>query len=210
MENTVHQTIERKIKKQPGGKLLFLSDFRGLGSNPTIRKAISRLTKEKKINRVSQGIYVVPEIDPVLGELSPSLESIAEAVAKREHVKIKPAGPFALHKLGLTTQVPMKLVYITDGVRRKIKVGRAIIKFEATTRKKLALQGEISSLIVQALEELGTENIQPEIKQKIKELMQKEDRKKLMTDIKLAPARISEYLYSLLKEQYNDRIVKSK
>ena len=189
---------------------MFLSDFRGLGSNPTIRKAISRLTKEKKINRVSQGIYVVPEIDPVLGELSPSLESIAEAVAKREHVKIKPAGPFALHKLGLTTQVPMKLVYITDGVRRKIKVGRAIIKFEATTRKKLALQGEISSLIVQALEELGTENIQPEIKQKIKELMQKEDRKKLMTDIKLAPARISEYLYSLLKEQYNDRIVKSK
>ncbi|MBI4945253.1 MAG: hypothetical protein HY840_02495 [Bacteroidetes bacterium] len=199
--DVVHKEIERRLAKSRKGQLIFLSDFRDIGSQAAIKMALSRLSAEGKIKRIAHGIYLIPKSDPVLGEVYPSMEEIAEAVAKKEQVKIKPAGAYALHKLGLTTQVPMRLVYITDGTPRQIKIGKTTIKFKATTRKKLALEGEISSLIVQALEELGTKNIEPGTKQRIKELLLKEDQKKLMSDIKLAPVQISDYLYSLLKEQ---------
>lgn len=197
----IHKEIERKLAKARKGQLMFLASFRGIGSEAAIKMALSRLSKIGKVKRIAHGIYLVPKTDPVLGEIYPSMEEIAEAVAKKEHVKIKPAGAYALHKLGLTTQVPTRLVYLTDGAPRQIKIGKGIIKFKATTPKKLALEGEISSLVIQALEELGTENIEMSIKERIKELLHKEDQKKLMRDIKLAPTRISDYLYSLLKEQ---------
>jgi predicted transcriptional regulator of viral defense system len=198
--NIVQKEIENRLSKSRKGQLIFLSDFRDIGSQAAIKMTLSRLSKDGKIKRIAHGIYLIPKLDPVLGEIYPSMEEIAEAVAKKEHVKIKPAGAYALHKLGLTTQVPTKLVYITDGAPRLIKIGKTTIKFKATSRKKLALKGTISSLIVQALEELGTKNIELSTKQRIKELLLKEDKKKLMNDIKLAPVRISEYLYSLLKE----------
>ena len=198
--NIVQKDIERKLNKVKKGQLLFLADFRGFGSEAAIKMALSRLVKQEKVKRIAHGIYLVPKSDPVLGLIFPSMEQIAEAIAKRDHVKIKPAGAYALHKLGLTTQVPTRLVYLTNGAPREIKIGKTSIKFKATTSKKFALRGKLSSLIIQALEEINPANIDPEMKQRIKELLAKEDPKKLGYDIKLAPARISDFLYELLKE----------
>lgn len=208
MDTIVHKEIEKKLAKAKKGHLFFLSDFRGLGSEVAIRKTLSRLCKESKIKRIAHGIYLVPKTDPTLGELMPSMESIAETIAKKEHIRIKPVGAYALHKLGLTTQVPMKLVYLTDGSARIIKIGKNTIKFKPTTPKKLVMAGKLSSLIIQALDELGTENLEQNTIERIKELLMKEDRKKLMYDIKLAPANISDFLFSLLKNEKNDRMVK--
>lgn len=119
---------------------------------------------------------------------------------KKEHIKIKPVGSYALHKLGLTTQIPMKLVYFTDDPAKLIKIGKTTIKFKPTTPKKLSLEGKLSSLIIQALEELGTENLDSTTVKRIKELLKKEDPKKLMRDLKLTKASISKYLFSLLSE----------
>lgn len=201
MNITVHKQIEKKLVKIKKGQLLLLSDFREMGSDVAIRKAFSRLSKEGKIKRIARGIYLVPESDSVLGELMPSMESVAEFIAKKEHIRIKPVGSYALHKLGLTTQVPMKLVYFTDGPARLIKIGKTTIKFKPTTPKKLSLEGELSSLIIQALEELGTENLEPGTIKRIKELLKKEDPKKLMKDLKLAKATISKFLFALLNEK---------
>jgi hypothetical protein len=91
------------------------------------------------------------------------------------------------------------VVYITDGEPKQIHIGRTTIKFKPTTHKKLAMKGKISSLVIQALEELGTE-VEEKIKQKIKSLLQQEDPKLLMADIKLAPVKISDFLVTLMKE----------
>lgn len=199
--DSVIQQIENKLQKMKKGQVLLLSDFRGLGNEAAIRKALSRLSKADKIKRIAHGIYLVPEIDSVLGMIFPSLENIAETIAEKEHVKIKPTGAYALHKLGLTTQVPMKLVYLTNGSSKIIKIGKSTIKFKSTTPKKLATAGQLSSLIIQALEEIGTENIEFNEKQRIKELLLKEDIRKLMRDIKRAPAKISDFLFALLNEK---------
>lgn len=201
MSEIIHKEIEKKIRRSRKGQILFLSDFRGMGSDAAIRKSLSRLSKEKKIKRIAHGIYLLPIIDPVVGEVIPSMEKIAEAIAKKEHVRIKPVGSFALHKLGLSTQIPMKLVYLTDGPAKSIKIGRTIIKFKATTPKKFSLEGKLSSLLIQALEELGTEHLDETTRKRIKGLLKKEDQRILMKDIKLAPTNISEFIFSILKEE---------
>lgn len=201
MVKTVHKEIEKKIGKYRAGQIIFLSDFRGLGTDAGIRKVLSRLSEEGRIKRIAHGIYLVPEFDPVLGQLTPPIEKIAERIAAKDHVRIKPTGAYALHRLGLTTQVPMKLVYLTDGARRLIKIGKTTIKFKPTTPKKLSLKGELSSLIIYALEELGTERLDSDIQQKIIELLKKEDQKKLSYDLKLAPSRISDFLFRILKSK---------
>ena|SRR6218665_1297889 len=197
----VHREIEKRVSKRKRGYLFFLSDFRGLGSDAAIKMAFSRLTKENKVKRLAKGVYVIPKIDPVIGMVLPSMEEIAQFIARKSKVRIKPAGAYALHKLGLTTQVPTRLVYITDGAARQIKIGRAIIKFKPTSPKKLALEGEISSLVIQALDELGPDNIEESTKARIKLLLKKEDPGKLLKDMKLAPGKISDFLYMLLKEE---------
>lgn len=198
---SVTELIEKKLYKVKKGEVLLLSDFRGLGSEAAIRQALSRLSKRGKVKRIAHGIYLVPERDPILGEIYPSLENIAQTIAEKEHIKIKPIGAFALHKLGLTTQVPMKLVYLTNGPAKIIKIGKTTIRFKSTTPKKLATAGQLSSLIIQALEEIGPENIDINSKDRIKELLKKEDQRKIMKDLKRASSRISDFLFNLLNEK---------
>jgi predicted transcriptional regulator of viral defense system len=197
---TIHKEIERRLVKLKKGRLLFLSDFRDLGSGTAVKMAFSRLSKQGKVRRIAHGIYFMPQSDPIFGEIQPSMEEVAEAVARKEHIHIRPAGAFALNKLGLTTPMPIRLVFITDGSPKQIRIGKTTIKFKATTPRKLSYKGTISGLVIQAIDEIGTDGVDPEIRQKLIEQLKKEDPKILMGDMKLAPAKISDFLFSLLKE----------
>ncbi|MEI9945847.1 MAG: DUF6088 family protein [Chitinophagaceae bacterium] len=194
MRNSTHSFIASKISQSKKGTLIFPSDFRSLGTEPGIKTALARLEKEGMLKRLARGIYLVPDHDPLLGIKYPSLEEIAEAIAKRDHARIRPAGTYALHKLGLSTQVPMNLVYLTDGAPRKVKIGKGSIKFKATTAKKLSLKGKISSLVIQALEELGQKNVTSNIWEQIRPILKREDPVILAKDMKLAPAWINTQL----------------
>ena len=187
---------------------MFLSDFKGTGTDAAIRQSLSRLVRTGKIKRIAHGIYYLPKVDPVLGELRPSAEEIAQKIAVKERVRIQPSGAYALNKLGLSTQVPTKLVYLTDGPQRLITVGKMKIRFKATTAKKLSLKGDLSKLIILALDELDLQKIDKEREIKIRELLLKEDPKKLKHDLSLAPGRVHDYIVKLLKQKKDDRMVK--
>jgi hypothetical protein len=199
MEKT-HTHIKSLIFKKKKGELLFTSDFRGLGSDSAIKQALSRMVKSGEINRLAHGIYYVPKTDPQLGEMRPSADEVVRMIAVKEKIRVKPAGAFALHQLGLTTQVPTKRVYITDGHQRQFMIGKLQIKFKPTTPKRLMRKGKISSLVIQALEELGTSNIDPIIHNKMKELLKKEDPKLINHDLKLAPIKINNYIVNIMKD----------
>ncbi|MCK7538337.1 MAG: type IV toxin-antitoxin system AbiEi family antitoxin domain-containing protein [Marinilabiliales bacterium] len=126
-----------------------LSDF---GNAKTIGKALERLVKSGELHRVANGIYVRPEKDKVLGIVFPGIEEVAEAIRKRDKARIVPTGSYALYKLGLTTQVPMNVVYYTDSTARKIKIGKQTITFKRASARNLSAIGEISRLAIQALE----------------------------------------------------------
>jgi len=191
---SVHSAVEKQIKNKKPGAIIFPADFRGLGTEAAVKMTLVRLVKEGMLNKLGHGIYLLPKKDPLFGDLLPSPVEVAEAIAKKDKVRIKPAGAYALHKLGLTTQIPMKLVYLTDGPPRQITIGKTVLKFKATTPKKMAMKGKYSGLIIQAVEELGVENIDAETESKITELLRKESPKVLREDLRLAPAKVNDYL----------------
>jgi hypothetical protein len=154
-ESSLHTRLKTEIVRKEVGNILFPSDFLELGSSAAILMAFSRLEDEGVLKRLGKGIYVKPKVDPDIGPILPSLDMIAEAIADKEQVIIRPTGAYALNRLGLSTQVPTKVVFLTNGSRRHIKLGRGFISFKPTTPKKLAAKNELVFLAIQALIELG-------------------------------------------------------
>jgi hypothetical protein len=196
---SIEKQIERSIKSKPIGSLVLPDDYLSYGSSDAVRKALDRLQDKKVLVRVAQGIYVRPKISKLIGPLVPSAEEVAEAIAKRDKIRTVPTGSYALNALGLSTQVPMNIVLLTDGSPREIKVGKRKIKFKKTTPKNLMAKGKISRLVIQALKEIGNGKVNETEEKKILELLKKEDIKDLKHDIALAPVWIQKIMKRALE-----------
>jgi hypothetical protein len=196
---SIEDQVFKKIKDNKRGKIHFPASFSKLGSEDAIHQALKRLTGKGILLRIAHGIYLYPKTDPELGILYPPIDEIAKAIAKRDKARIIPTGAQALNLLGLSTQVPMKVVYLTDGAQRNISIGNQSIKFKKTSPRNLATKGEISGLVIQALREIGKGNASTDQLRKINELLQKEDPAMLKNDAGLAPAWISRIMLKALE-----------
>lgn len=194
-ESTENKVIER-FKKAKRGTVFFTDDFLRFGTAKNISKTLERLVDKNEITRVSRGIYTRPEINKQLGiTLSPSTETIARAIARRDRARIIPTGQYALNVLGLSTQIPMNAVYLTDGAARKITIGKRTILFKKTTPRNLAAIGEISGMVIQGLKALGKNELTEEETSQVVEILKKEKSERLRHDIRLAP----EWIRSIMK-----------
>ena len=135
MNESINSQIEAKVKRAKPGQIFLPSDFKDLGTSTAIRKALSRFVEQKVLVRMGQGIYATPIHDKVFGDVLPSMEEIAVTLAKKDHVKIMPTGQYALNKIGLSTQVPMKMVYLTNGTKKNISLGKSPMEFRPITPK---------------------------------------------------------------------------
>ena len=203
MQNTEVQILA-KIKKAKRGTLFFADSFVNFGNAKTVNKALERLVKSGEIDRVATGIYVRPKISKTVGKVFPTIEEIAQAIARRDKAKIVPTGSYSLNQLGLSTQVPMNVVYLTDGAARNVKVGKMLIKFKKTTPRNVSAVGEISRLVIQALRTLGQENATNEEVAHIQKLLTIEKQTRLEHDIRLAPAWIRDIMKPVLKQKVNE------
>ena len=201
MKESVNHIIEMKIRGFKPGQVFFPSDFKELGTSTATRKALSRLVESGQVERMGQGIYVIPKNDKVFGKVLPSMEQLAELLAKKEHVKIKPSGQYALNKVGLSAQVPMKLVFLTTGYSKKIQIGKNAIVFKSTTAKKLSMKGDITSLLFLGLEELDLQKLSPTQMGRIRELLKQESSENLKYNLRLAPTKVSDFVVKNLLNQ---------
>jgi hypothetical protein len=188
--DSVTQNIGYSIENFGRGKIFFADDFVSMGSAENIRQALGRFTKNEKIVRVANGIYCYPEVDDKLGlgVLMPSFDQIANAIAERSHARIVPTGDYALNVLGLSAQVPMNCVYLTDGSPRRIEIsgGRGII-FKKTAPKNLAFKNRLAMLITSALKSIGRDNVTTEQIAQIEQLLKKENKDAVLADLALMP-----------------------
>ena len=196
--DSVESKIESAVKSNKPGELLFPEDFSDFGSSEAVRKALQRLEEKSVLTRVAQGIYVMPKISELIGKILPSAEEVAQAIARRDRAKTVATGSYALNALGLSTQIPMKIVLLTDGSPREIKVGKRTIKFKKTTPKNLLAKGERSKLVIQALKEIGNGKITEEQELKIVDQLQQESKEDLQHDIRLAPVWIQKIMKKAL------------
>lgn len=188
---SIEQKILTSIAKCGRGKIVFPQDFVSYGTPNAIHKAFGRLVASEKLLRVAQGIYCYPKIDRVLGlgVLYPTFEEIATAIARRDKAKIVPTGVYALNKLGLSTQLPMNVVYLTDGSPRKVKLdGDRGIQFKHTANKNLAFQNDFAMLLTFALREIGENNLTTDQLTHVQELIKSVPFDTIKKDFVLIPA----------------------
>ncbi len=191
--------IENKIVKASRGEIFFISDFTKYGSEANVRQILSRLEKESIIERIAFGIYLKPKKDEVLGVIYPNLDEIARKIAKRDKARIVPTGSYALFLLGLTTQIPLNTVYLTDGSQRVVKIGNRSIKFKRTVPKTFAIKDDLLQLVVQSLKEIGQKNNTEEFLLKLQKSVIKISDKTIETELKYAPMWIQKEIKKLHK-----------
>lgn len=198
------QSIDDKIfntlKKCGRGTIFSSADFRALGEAKSVSKTISRMADSGAIIKVARGIFCYPKVDKVLGlgVLQPSIDDIAQYVAKRDKARIVPTGMYALNFLGLSQQIPLKVVYLTDGSPRHILVrGKNTINFVKTAPKNLAFTNKLAMLTTFALKELGESNLTQDQASKLKGLLAHESKDSIKKDFRLMPVWIQNTIIKL-------------
>ncbi|MDD3200476.1 MAG: DUF6088 family protein [Bacteroidales bacterium] len=197
---SIYNQIEDRIRRMDRGAILFPDDFTDIGSSEAVRIALMRLCKVGVVIRVAHGIYCYPKIDTqwVSGIIQPSIEDIANAVAKRDKVRIMPTGAYVLNILGLSTQVPANVVFVTDGSARRISIGKGKgILFKHTSEmRSFAFKSEMMMMLVAALREIGQENVTAEQIAILKKHLQTISHEDYYHDIQLAPVWVRKTLAS--------------
>ena len=200
MAVSVENKVKKAITNYKKGKIFFPSSFFKFGSSTAVRQALNRLEDDEFLLRLAHGIYLYPKRHPKFGILYPNIEEIAIAIAKRDKARIIPTGIHALNKLGLSTQVPMNVVYLTDGSSRSIKVNKGSVKFKKASPKLLSVKSDKIILVIQALKELGQKNLDSIVNERIKQILLTVDEDVMIHDIKLAPQWITEIIKELIEQ----------
>jgi hypothetical protein len=176
-----------RVRGKGRGWVFSPHDFAGMGSRAAVDLALHRLLLKGTIRRVIRGLYDYPRFSTLLNqELSPDMDQVAQALARKFGWRIQPSGAAAQNLLGLSTQVPARIVYLSDGPNRSYRVGKTALVFDHTALKEAGFKRPESGLIVQALKAFGQERVTPEISAKIRLWLDPTLRETILADTKTA------------------------
>ena len=196
--NSSYKAMYDIVEQAKEGAIFIPDDFTMCGTPDAVRSGLSRLCRNGNLCRFAKGIYYIPAYDKWDGTLrEPSLDAIALKIAQRDNARVIPTGAYALNKLGLSTQVPTNIIYITDGSARQMRFGegKSITFRHSNDLGNFAYQSQLMQLAVLAMREIGektiTENQKEIIKKMITEHVSEQD---FNHDIVLAPTWIKTIL----------------
>ncbi|MCX5823709.1 MAG: DUF6088 family protein [Deltaproteobacteria bacterium] len=190
---SIDSKILNKIYGSGRGSVFTPGRFLDLGSRDAVDKVLSRLAQKGTIRRLARGLYDYPEHHPVMGILAPSPDAIARTLAG-QGIRLQPSGAYAANRLGLSTQVPARIVYLTDGPSRTVRVGNQEIHLQRTTPRNMGPADRISGLVIQALRHLGQKHVDDAVIQTLQRKLSDQDKKRLIKDIAYAPAWVGKHL----------------
>jgi hypothetical protein len=195
------QTSEEKVLREISGKgpgwAFSQRDFARLASRGAIDTALHRLLAKGTIRRVMRGIYDHPRHSDLLDtDMSPDIDQVARALARKFGWRTQPSGPTALNLLGLSTQVPASHIFLSDGPDRSYAIDGTILTFKHTALKEAGFRHRESALIVQALKSLGPDRIKPRVVARIRQWLDPDLREKILADTVTA----SEWVYAAIRE----------
>ncbi len=196
--NSSYKAMYDIVEQATDGTIFIPDDFTACGTPDAVRSGLTRLCRNGKLYRFAKGIYYVPLYDKWDGTLrEPSLDAVALKIAQRDNVRVIPTGAYALNKLGLSTQVPANIIYITDGSARQIKFGegKSITFRHSNDLSNFAYHSQLMQLAVLAMREIGEKDITEAQKRTIKDIILKHvTEQDFIHDIVLAPTWIKTIL----------------
>jgi len=156
--------IYNRIKDMPGDSVFSAQDFLDIAEYNTVRQALLRLEKDGKIQKLMRGLYYHPAYSSLLEEYeAPSMNKTAEAIARKFNWNIVPTGDTALNILGLSTQVPAKWEYYTDGPYHSFKIGNLSLDFKHRNNREISGMSADTAMVIQALKSIGRDRITDEV-----------------------------------------------
>lgn len=196
MHKSVYDKLKRQVEKRGRGAVFVTREFLDLGSRASVDEALSRLAREGSVRRLGRGLYDYPRLHPTLGPVPADPDQIAGALARKTGGRLQSAGARAANALGLSTQVPARPVYLTDGRRRTVQVGGQTIELRHAEPRSLAGAGRIEGAVIQALRHLGPEHIDAATVERLRQTLNAREKAALRRETLSAPG----WLVSTLQE----------
>ncbi len=194
--------ILSKLYDRGRGWAFSKKDFAHFGNHKAIDKALSRLSGKGLIRRVIHGIYDYPKYSKLLEQdMSPDIDQIAHALARKFGWNIQISGNTALYVLGLSTQVPTRYLYYCDNRDRTYKIGKIELKFEKTALSDIGLKYLESELLVQAIKALGKKTLTEDEKQKIRDYFSSDKHARILKDTRYTTS----WVYEIIKSIFQDK-----
>ena len=191
--------IKNRIIEHGNGWCFTPMHFADLGSDASIRKALSQLQKQSFIRRLAQGLYDYPKKHDILGIIPPDLNEVAKAIAEKDEVQIQPAGAHAANLVGLSMQVPGRIIFLTEAASKKVKIGNQEIIFKKTTKKNMLSAGTREGLLIQALKNLGKNHIDQKARIQISKFLKGLTEEEIKKNMKFAPAWIRALVFEIME-----------
>lgn len=198
--HSIDSRIVKRIIGRKRGWCFTPMDFLDLGSRQAVDTALSRLAKSGRIRRLSRGLYDYPKSHKRIGLLSPPPESVIEALTRRDRVQLQPTGAYAANLLGLSDQVPMKVVYLTNGPSRRVRIGNQEIILKTMAPRFMATAGRPSGTVIQALRHLGKAHVTIENIERLRKAFTATEKQQILKDLGLAPAWMHRWLRTIAAE----------
>lgn len=198
MTKSVVASVKSRIIKHGRGWCFTPKHFLDLDSDTGVRSALSRLERDKFIRRLAQGLYDYPREHQSLGTLLPKADDIAKAIAEKNAIQVQPSGAYTANLIGLSEQVPGRIVFLTNGASKRIKIGNQAILFRTTTEKNMYPAGTKVGLVIQGLRNLGKNNIDNHVQAKVKKFLAGTSRNELIKYLKYAPQWIRELAFAVM------------
>lgn len=190
-QDSIARQIGRRIARQARiepGRVFTPFDFLDLASPQNVGMTLLRLARAGDLRRLGRGLYFVPQTHPLLGELLPTAEANAEAVARKDGATLQPTEAMAANLLRLSEQVPVRVVFLTDGPSKTLTVGGMTIQLKRRPKRMLGSAAAMSSLVFAALRSLGKAHVTKDRVSHLRETRKPTDRKRLLRDLPFAPA----------------------
>ena len=192
------QSIDKQILSRIIGRgrgcVFTPADFVDLASRNTVDKILSRSAKVGTIRQLARGLYDYPRSHPSLGLIPPSTDDIAKALKGRDAFRLQASGAHAANMLGLSDQVPVRSVFLTDGRGRKVQLGKRQIILKQTTPRQMATAGRISGTVIQALRWIGRRHVDDRMLAKLRRQLSETDKRKLLKDVRYAPTWVAKIM----------------
>ncbi len=186
----------KRVRASGRGSVFTPSDFLSVGGRAAVDQALSRLAKSGQLRRLARGLYDFPKMHPKLGPLSPAPDGVARALARETGSQIQIDGARAANALGLSTQVPAKSTYLTDGPSRRVVLGKRVVDVRHASPKHLIAPGSPAGTVVQALRHVGPTRA-AEVAQVAAHRLSASDKKILASTAVMAPAWMRPTLVSI-------------
>lgn len=182
--DALKNVILKRIRSGGRGAVFTPKDFLDLGSRYATDQVFSRLVRSGDIQRLSRGLYFYPGVNAKLGiPLTPDVDQIAQAVGRRTGSRMIPSGAAAANIFGLSTQVPAKIVYLSDGRSRRIRIGKKMeLEIRHVAPKELPPGSPTSAMVFQALRHLGQPAVDAHVVARLRAAIRTRDKKTLLRD----------------------------